>query len=81
MLNVTQRPNSDMIRCFAVNLLCIFIFMLRIWGKNFNIRLEIFVLFFQEMGFWHYMQIVSIGDNLHEMTKPIFREYEKNTIN
>ena len=27
---------------------------------------------FTENRFWHFMQIVSLGDNLHEMSKPIF---------
>ena len=32
----------------------------------------IFFLIFPENRFGHFMQIVSYGDNLHEMTKPIF---------
>ena len=32
----------------------------------------IFFLFFPESIFWHFMQIVSSGDNLHEMSKSIF---------
>ena len=31
----------------------------------------IFILFFPYNRFWHFMQIVSKGDNLHEMSKPI----------
>ena len=31
----------------------------------------IFFLFFPENGIWHYMQIVFIGDNLHEMANPV----------
>ena len=27
--------------------------------------------------FWHFMQIISNGDNLHEMSKVVFREKEK----
>ena len=34
----------------------------------------IFFLFFLENRIWHFLQIVSIGDNLHEMLKPIFWE-------
>ena len=33
---------------------------------------KIFFLFFQEKGFWHFMQIVSSGDNLHKMSNPAF---------
>ena len=32
----------------------------------------IFFLFFLENEIWHFMQSISIGDNLHEMSKPIF---------
>ena len=31
-------------------------------------------LFFPENGFWLIMQIVSFGDNLHDMSKPVFCE-------
>ena len=42
-------------------------------GKIFSRRhIEIFFLFFQENRFRHFMQIVSSGDNLHEMPNPIF---------
>ena len=33
-----------------------------------------FSLFFPENKIWHFMQIVSNGDNLHEMSDPIFWE-------
>ena len=37
-------------------------------------KLMIFLyFFFQENRLWHFMQIVS-GDNMHEMSKPIFLE-------
>ena len=32
----------------------------------------IIFLFFRENRFWHFMQIVSIGDNLHEISNPVF---------
>ena len=35
-------------------------------------QLMIFFLFDQGNKFWHFMQIVSLGDNLHEMSKPVF---------
>ena len=35
-------------------------------------KLMLFILFFQENRMWHFMQIVSLGDNLHEVSHPIF---------
>ena len=32
----------------------------------------IFFLFFLENGLWHFKQFVFLGDNLHEMSKPVF---------
>ena len=44
-------------------------------GKIFSRRhFEIFFLFFSENRIWHFMQIVSLGDNLHEMSNPVFWE-------
>ena len=44
-------------------------------GKIFSRRhFEIFFLFFSENRIWHFMQIVSYGDNLHEMSNPVFWE-------
>ena len=37
-------------------------------------KLIMFFLFFQENKFWHFVQIVSNGDNLHKMSKPVFWE-------
>ena len=46
-------------------------------NKNFSRQhIEIFFLFYPENRLWHFMQIVSQGDNLHEMSKPIFWEKE-----
>ena len=43
------------------------------WEKKFfRGHFEIFFLIFPENTLWHFMQIVSLGDNLHEMSKPIF---------
>ena len=35
-------------------------------------KLMTFFLFSLENRIWHFMQIVSTGDNLHEMSKTIF---------
>ena len=41
-------------------------------GKHFSRgHLIIFFLNFFRKQIWHFMQIVSTGDNLHEMTKPV----------
>ena len=34
-------------------------------------------LFFPENKIWHFMQIVSSGNNLHEMSNPVFLEKNK----
>ena len=43
----------------------------KIFGRQ---HFEIFFLILPENRFWHFMQIVSLGDNLHEMSKPVFWE-------
>ena len=35
-------------------------------------KVLIFILLFLENRIRHFMQIVSLGDNLHEVSKPIF---------
>ena len=56
------------------------------WGKHFQLtftnlwafsaddKLMIFFLFFPVNRIQHFMQIVSWGDNLHEMSNPVFWE-------
>ena len=44
-----------------------------LWGNSADNRL-IFFLFFLENKIWHFMQIVSLGDNLHEVSDLIFLE-------
>ena len=39
-----------------------------------NLDDELSFLFFPEDRIWHFMQIVSIGDNLQEILKPVFWE-------
>ena len=43
---------------------------LAVWVKI-SAEVKYFSYFFPENRLWHFMQIVSIGDNLHEMSKPI----------
>ena len=35
-------------------------------------KLMMFFLFFPENRIWYFMQIISMGDNLHEMSKTVF---------
>ena len=39
-----------------------------LWANSANDKLTIFFLPFPEKKICHFMQIVSIGDNLHEMS-------------
>ena len=57
-------------------------FTLSTLGKIFSRRhMEIVFLFFPENRIWHFMQIVSLGDNLHEISNPGFWENKKIIIN
>ena len=40
-------------------------------------QIDIFFLFFQESRIWLFMWIVSIGDKLHELSKPVFWKKKK----
>ena len=46
------------------------------WANSADDNL-IFFLFFLENWIWHFMQIVSSGDNLHEMSNPSSRKRKK----
>ena len=51
------------------------ILMLSMPGKHLSRQhFKILVLFFQENSLWHFMQIVSSRDNLHEISEPVFME-------
>ena len=51
-----------------------------VWGEELQMsmgrfsrwQMMIFSYFSQKIRFWHFMQIVSYGDNLHEVSNPIF---------
>ena len=45
-----------------------------LWAFSADNKLMIFFLFFPENRIRHFMQIVSLGDNLHEMSNPVFWE-------
>ena len=42
-----------------------------LWANSADDKLMTFFLFFQENKIWHFMQIVSLGENLHEVSNPI----------
>ena len=47
---------------------------LAIWVKfSADDILKYFFLIFPGNRIWHFMQVVSTGDNLHEMSIPVFR--------
>ena len=48
-----------------------------LWANSADDKLMIFFLFFSENRIWHFTQIVSSGDNLHEMSKPVFWRKKK----
>ena len=45
-----------------------------LWAFLADDKMMLFFLFFPENRIWHFMQIVSLGDNLHEMSNPVFWE-------
>ena len=51
-----------------------------LWANLADNKLVIFFLFFPENRIWHFMQIVSIGDNLHEMSKLFSGKKNKKNI-
>ena len=45
-----------------------------LWANSADDKLMKVFLFLPENMLWHFMQIVSLGDNLHVMSEPIFWE-------
>ena len=58
----------------AESLQIVSIFRITLWANLADDKLVIFFLFSPENRIWHFMQIVSIGDNLHELSNPVFWE-------
>ena len=48
-----------------------------LWANSADNNLVILFLFFPENRIWHFMQTVSIGDNLHEISNPVFCQKKK----
>ena len=52
-----------------------------ILGKIFSRRhFEIFFFVFPRKKIWHFMQTVSNGDSLHEMSKPVYGKNKENIV-
>ena len=62
--------NLDMTELFCTDMLT----FTTLWAFSADDKMMLFFLFFPENRIWHFMQIVSLGDNLHEMSNPIFWE-------
>ena len=43
-----------------------------LWANSADGKLVIFFLCLLDNRIWHFMQIVSLGDNMHEASDPIF---------
>ena len=57
---------------FCFLLLFFFFLHLTLYGQIQQMTDDIFLFFFfPENRLWHFMQIVSLGDNLHELLEPI----------
>ena len=48
-----------------------------LWANSADAKLMVFFLFFLENRIWHFMQIVSWGDNLHEASNSVFWKNKK----
>ena len=45
-----------------------------LWENSAVDKVMTFLLFFAESRIWHFMPVLSLGDNLHEVSDPIFEE-------
>ena len=52
-----------------------------LWANSAGDKLGKFFIFFPKHRIWHYMQIVSNGDNLHEMLNPVSGKKKKKYFN
>ena len=48
-----------------------------LWANSADDKLMIFFLLSPENRIWHFMHIISFGDYLYEMSKPVFWEKEE----
>ena len=48
-----------------------------LWAYSADDKVMILIFFFPENRIWHFMQTVSIGDDLHKMSNPVFWEKEE----
>ena len=66
-IHVVRSANSLLTYTVHRNLLTLSM----LWSDSADDKLMIFFLFFLGNRIWHFMQIVSLGDSLHEMSNPI----------
>ena len=57
-----------------ITLIQILLTFTTLWAFSADDKMMLFFLFFPENRIWHFMQIVSLGDNLHGMSNPVFWE-------
>ena len=57
--------------CIALLAEAIVLTFTTLWADSADDKLMIFFLFFPENRIWHFIQIFSKGDNLHEVSNPI----------
>ena len=74
-----EDPTSEGVKSILTELLPLQLYPFRLsfttlWSNSADNKLMIRLLFFPENRLWYFMQIVSLGDNLHEISKPILWE-------
>ena len=57
--------------CIALLAEVIVLTFTTLWADSADDKLMIFFLIFPENRIWHFIQIFSYGDNLHEVSNPI----------
>ena len=61
-----------MVQQFSEHILCNYLTFTIFWGNPADNKLMTFFLLFLENRFWHFIQTVPSGGNLHGTSKPIF---------
>ena len=72
LTNLTCVATYELATCnFTILLLVMVLTFITLYVNSADDTLMILFFFFSNR-FWHFIQIVSCGDNLHEMAKPVF---------
>ena len=74
-ISVLKLPSSVSLESISTTLT-----LITFWASSANDKLVIFFLFFLENRFCHFMQVVSNGDNLHEMLNSFSGKNKKNIL-